>query len=797
MDQIKTNPENGFPSDYLPIRKKQQKQWNLDYVKTFHKKHQKLVDSKNYIKYKELAEGRQSPDYYKKIMGSRKRAGKQDVSWRNLDYAILPILPKFIKILKNNILNEPKEFKIKAIDPYSVNQERKRKNQIISYMVNKEVNQMAQQAGAQVKSPFEQGEAVPSTVSQVDTYIDAYPKNRHVSEMYDELNQAFNVNKWDQISRKGVDNLIKHGFIGTWPYVDSKGYVRIENMRIERVITNSCEENDFSDMTRIGEYVPMTIGQIRQLAAKEIASGEITEKMLAAAASAASNRVYVPAGREFVYEQARTMGMSYVAPYDYEKVTVLRWQCKSTDTIAYVVNNVNGEITLEPRDNPFWLDKKNISDEQYSEFQKSHGLDKSILRTELENIYHGMWVCESDIIFDYGLKTDIQRNLNSLAKAEFDAKLYTIDFDSVVRQLESAVHNAQINWLQYQHQSASSIPDGLAINKRSLTTVQIGGKSGVVLDELDLIDMYAQTGRYIYRDLDGNMKPIDKPFEIIKGTDPSRALHHLEMVFKNIDLIRNILGLNELTDASTPNPDAGKKVSEIAVASSNTALGDFKFAYNYIYEETARSVVRLIPMARKKKNPGYIEALGKESQMYWESNSDKDFLDFSISLNVGWDQEKHQSLVNAATASLKSAGGSLKPQDLYIIQNEQNPEKAFMLLEAKSQEREDEDHNKALQLSQQNAQVQQQSAVVAEQAKQQTLQMTMQFKQMEHQMELQKLSHEAQLKAILIKLEKGLDLSNDERDRFTNLVIAHDKNQAMLEATEISANAKKQQKQSA
>lgn len=792
MEPLKTNTENGFPSDFLPMRKKAQKQWHLDYSRGLNKSHKRLVDSKNFIKFKELSEGRTPVDYYKKIMGSRNRAGKADISWRNLDYAILPILPKFIKILKNNILNEPKEFKIKAIDPYSISQERKRKNQIISYMVNKEVNQMAAQVGAQVNSPFEQGEAMPSNVSQIDTFMDAYPKNRHVSEMYDELNQAFNVNKWDQVSRKVVDNIIKHGFAGTWPYIDSKGYVRIDNMHIERVITNACEENDFSDMTRIGEYVPMTIGQIRQLAAKEIASGEITEKMLAAAAST-SGKVYVPSGRDSVYEQARTFG-SYVAAYDHEKVMVLRWQCKSTDTIAYVINNVNGEITLEPRDNPFWLDKKNISDDQYSEFQKSQGLDKSILRTELENIYHAYHVVDSDIIFAYGLKTDIQRNLNSLAKAEFDAKIYTLDFDSVVRQLESAAHNAQINWLQYQHHSAMSIPDGLAISKRALTTTQIGGKGGVVLDELDLMDMYIQTGRFIYRDLDGNMKPIEHPFQVIKGTDPSRALHHLEMVFKNIDLIRNILGLNELTDASTPNPDAGKKVSEIAVASSNTALGDFKFAYKYLYEETARSVVRLLPMARKKKNPGYIEALGKESQMYSEANSDRDFLDFGITLDVGWDQEKHQSLVGAATASLKSAGGSLRPQDIYIIQNEQNPEKAYMLLESKSKEREDEDHNKALQLSQENAKVQQQSAMVAEQAKQQTLQMQMQFDQMKHEMDKDKLSHEAQLKAFLIKLEKGLEFSNDEKDRFANLVMAHDKNRAMLEATEISASAKKQQK---
>jgi hypothetical protein len=566
-------------------------------------------------------------------------------------------------------------------------------------------------------------------------------------------------------------------------------------MRLDRTITNACEKTDFSDMTRVGEFVPTTIGQIRVMAKEEIAKGEITERDLADIANKASKgKNYKPVSRESIYDTAKGSGYGYEAPYDMEKVNVLRWQAKSTDTIAYIVNNDNGKITLEPRDNPFWLDKKGVTDDQYADFNKQQGLNKKVLRCELENIYQAWWVVDSNVIFGYGLKSDIQRNLNSLAEAEFDAKIFTTDFDSIIRQLETVGHNAQLNWLQFQHHSAMSIPDGIAINKRSLTEITVGGKAGVTLDAIDLLDMYVQTGRYIYKDLDGNNKEIKLPFEVIKGTDPGRALHHLQMVFQNIDLIRAILGLNEVTDASTPNPDLGKAVSEMATNNSNTALGDFHYAYNYIYEETARSVARLVPMARKKKNPGYVEALGTESQNYWDQNQNSDFLDLSIKIDVGWDEDKHNSLRQAAAASLKSAGGTLKPQDFYIIENEKNPQKAYMLLEAKDRQRQKEALNESMALQEQNAKVQQQSAVVAEQAAQQTLQLQAQLKEREHEMELEKMTKEAELKGFLIKLEKGMELSDNEKERFTQLVMSNQKNQTTLMVAQISANAKPKQK---
>jgi hypothetical protein len=785
----------GFPSDMLPMRKKASKDWALQFSKAFQNSNKPLVTSDNYIKWKKLSEGEQPIDQYKKSLGSRQRAGKPDMAWRNLDYTILPILPKFVRILKNKILSQPKDFKISAIDPWSINQERVRKNKIAAYVANQELIQAAQQNGVQVESPFEEGEVTPTNLKEVDLYAEAYPKNKHVVEMYDEIKQAHNVNNWDNIERDLVDEEVKQGFIGTHTYVDSKGVIRVDPARIDRIVTNPCEKRDFSDMTRWGTYIYMTISQLRVAAKNEIAKGEITEKQLAELASK-TGKAYNAMSTDQIYN-ARTFGLNYQCPYDNEKVKILRWQAKSADTIAYVISNKDGRITLEPRDNPFWLDKKGVTDTQYENYQKEQGLNRKVLRTEIENIYEAWYVCDSNIVFNYGLKGDIQRNINSLAEAKFDLNLYTLDFKSIIKDLESVAHSAQLNWLQYLHHSAKSIPDGTAINKRALTEITIGGKAGVVLDSLDLVDQYVQTGNLVYTDKDKNGQQISIPFQQLRGGGNEKALHHLQMVFQSIDLIRNILGLNEATDASTISPDQGKGVSEMMAANTNTALGDFYYAFNYIYEETAKSIVRLVPAARKKRNPGYIEALGMESQLYSEANSDMDFLDFGISVDVGWNEEKKNSLRVAAQSSLKAAGGTLLPQDVYIIENEKNPERAFMILDAKTKQRKQEDEQAALRLQQMNGQIQQQSAQAAEQAKQQTLQLAHQLESEKASFEMQRLVQEYQLKAMLIKLEKGLDMNNEDKERMTQLLLNSQDNLTTLKAANISAQAKDQKKKMA
>lgn len=763
---LKATPvPGGFPSDLIAPDKKG-KMWCLKYMKAFHSEHTTGAGrimrnaAAQYEKWRAYANGRQPIDQYKDMMGIREVDGKRKQSWRNLDWNILPVVPKFKEILINKLLERKKKFKIRAIDMYSVNKERQERNKIMQYMIDqKDLQQWQQQTGVEIQSPIEPGMPVPQNERQLDLYMDIFPKQREALELYDELALCFSVNDWEQIEKEIATDIVEVGIAGTRTYIDSNGYIKIRRVDVSRAICNGVEKPDFSDLIRVGEYVPMTISELRQMAP----AGTFTEKDLAILAAKSSGRAYNYSPSVTTVNNSAIL--SY--PYDHERVNTLWGQWFSADHWAHVSIKRPGEGTkVEKKDNPFWLQKKGYTDGSYTDFWKTQGEDRTIVRNEIRNVYQAVWVVDTDYVFNYGLKTNMPRAAKSLADTKLDYNFYTLNFDSPMRLVEPIADNVQLNWLQFQHHVANSKPDGILISKEAIGTVTIGGKGGLVLEADDLLRLYHEKGSYVYKGMDASGRPLPfKPIEAIKNGMSDAAERHFQMIIQGIGLIRDVLGLNEITSASTPNPDTGKAVAEQAVEASDIALKSMKYAHHRIYENTGKTVAMLVPDARKLgRNPGWIEALGEESQKYWEGNADLTFTDFSLVLEEAFNEDQKKMVMDAATASLKGSGnGFLLPQDIYLIQQEDNPDRAYLLLDAKSRQRQEEEHQRAISLQEQNAQVQLQANSQLEKQKQDTIQMTEQFKDAEMQRTMAIETHKFQLKSIQTKLEAGIAL--DENDK--------------------------------
>jgi hypothetical protein len=164
--------------------------------------------------------------------------------------------------------------------------------------------------------------------------------------------------------------------------------------------------------------------------------------------------------------------------------------------------------------------------------------------------------------------------------------------------------------------------------------------------------------------------------------------------------------------------------------------------------------------------------------------------EFGITLEDGWDEDQRQAIRDAATASLKAQGGVLEPQDLYLIEQEDNPDKAYMLIEAKSRQRKAEQQEQSMALQQQNADVQLDANKQAEMMKQQTLQLEQQAKQADVSTQMELLSHEYQLKMIYLKMEKGLDLTAQEQAAWDSLIQIRAKGNIELDKAKIAAQNK-------
>ena len=204
-------------------------------------------------------------------------------------------------------------------------------------------------------------------------------------------------------------------------------------------------------------------------------------------------------------------------------------------------------------------------------------------------------------------------------------------------------------------------------------------------------------------------------------------------------MIRDITGMNEMTDGSTPDPRTLTTVAKLANEGTNNALTSIVIGEKRILESLANAVIlRLQDVVERGTAQGYIKSLGGNTLKFFKLSPRVALYEFGIFLEDKPTDDQRAMLMQQVQAG--QANGSLDIEDAIIIQNTDNLKVAQQLLAYKIKKRREQAQQEAMQQQQMNAQVQQQSAQAAEQAKQQTLQV------------------EAQVKSQLIQVEKEMDM---------------------------------------
>lgn len=763
---MEINDGYGFPRhDISPTKKN--KKWHLQYSKAFHREFQQgngkslRWAKEQYTEWRQYARGKQSIDQYKTLLGLKKNNGKWNQTWRNIDWSILPIFPRFKTVIKNRLLKLPRYIDIQAIDQTSISLEKQRRCDILNYINNKEFYESTErELGLPSTSPFEPGEHVPENTSEVDIYMKMYPKNKLIMLMRDQLDLTLYNNDWKQIEDQIINDLIEVGVSGTYTWMDVNGAIRINRVIGEHVISNMTTENDFSDIIRVGRYEQITISQLRA----RVPKGTFTEEDYAAIAQSASKNEYnALVGHKFFEENNRF-------PYDHELITILTWECLSADSTAYILTNGKN---LQVRENPDWLGDK--TDKQYEQYYKAKGENRKVIRDSYNNLYGCVWIVDTDYVYNYGKKTNQIRSTNSLRDVESNYTMYTLDYDSLMRQCIPILNNIQINWLQYQHHLAKSKPGGLAIEKRALGSVDLG--NGQKLTSGQVLQMYAETGSYIYvgTDHNGRHYPFE-PIRELRGGISDAAKQHLDFIIIQIDILRSILGLNEVTDSSTPDPKIGKAVSEMLQYGTNNALASIYHGFISIYERTLRKISYLVPDSLRISNSNLRnDQTGEQNNEFIKALQDTPFVEFGIKIEIGVTDEMRNRLTQHINASLKSNGGVLLPEDAFIIENEPNIHRAYLLLSQKRRQREQEIMANEMAKMSRQAQGNTETAVMLEREKQNTLMQELEvYKEKiayETHSKLVQIREKAQWDIIIEKQKQGAALTQKEFEIYQKLLL--------------------------
>lgn len=698
-----------FPSHLTPNEEKG-KNWILQYVKAAWSEYnggdtaQAFFTARDmYHTIKEYALGNQSIDKYKPLVGVDSESNE---TWLNIDWSVLPIIPRFRRMALAKLKKVDYNVVATPIDPQSNEEQNSYIDALKKKVLMREM--LSQMEGVEMPRP---DPADPVDMEEIDMVHSVKYKHKLAMEMEQMLEMILFLNDYEETRKQLKEDLFDYGVGALKDYLDSNGAIKVRRVNPANFIINHCHKRDFSDIEWAGEVLEMTIADLKQSAGDSF-SDEDYETI----AQMVSNKYGNPS---FI---KRFNGRAQVDDY---KIRVLDFE-------FFSFNSLTHEERYDKRGNKIYRQARKIR-----KTNKYH-------RTDYKVVYTAKWIVGSDHIYDYGLQQDMKRDRSNLAECELSYHVFSPDFYNmrgygIMQQIIPLADQIQIAWYKLQNAIAEARPRGIMIEMSALEDIPLGS-GGKQLTPSEVLDLYGSKGVLVYRKVDISGRPTNyRPIEELENGIGRDVMTYYGIIEQNINMVREITGLNAITDGSSPDPRTLTHVAQIATEATNNSLYNIIEGDRHLLESLCQSLcVRIQDAAKYGTLKGYVRGVGKNTIQFIEATKELSNREFGIRLEdkpTDIQKERLQQLVNAYLGQ-----DILDITDAIEIENATNFKMAQQLLAYRTKRRRAEKEAQAMQNQQANAQMQAQAAQAAEQAKQQTLQIDFQVKA-----ELEKLKAELEM----------------------------------------------------
>lgn len=655
-----------------------------------------------------------------------------DLSYLNLNWDIVPIIPKFVDIVVNGMSDRLYAVKAQAQDVMSAEKKNLFQDMVEADMVSKDLLLKAKdQLGINAFN------VDPSELPENDEELSLYMnlKYKPSIEIAEEIaiDTVFEMNDFSTV-RKMVDKdqteigigAVKHNF---YP---GKG-VSVEYVDPANMIWSYTEKPDFSDCYYFGEIKQMHYTELKKIK-PDISDEELLE--IQQSGSAWYNAFPV------IYKYQDDI-------FSKELVTLLYFNYKTDKNFVYKKKNLeNGGSRVIRKDDSF-------NPEDNEMFQK--------VEVNKEVWYEGVIVAGTNIILNWEMCKNMVRPKSASNKATpnyvlFAPRMYKGQIDSLVKRMIPFADQIQLIHLKLQQVQARIVPDGVFIDADGLNEVDLG--TGAAYNPEDALKLYFQTGSVIGRSYtgDGEFNNARVPIQELNSNSGQSKIAALIGSYNHyLSMIRDVTGLNEARDGSMPNPDALVGVQKLAALNSNTATRHVMEASLSIVRRLAECVsiriadiLNYAPFADQ-----FAMQIGKYNMRILNDVKDLYLYDFGIFIELDPDMDEKEMLERNIQIALQRDAIDL--EDAIDIRNVKNIKVANELLKVKRKrkllaQQQREDQVSQMQANN-NAMSQQAAADAAIQKVQAEAQVKSQVKQTEIELEMQKLQLEVELKKQLMEIE--------------------------------------------
>jgi|TARA_R110000824_G_scaffold67321_4_gene174272 hypothetical protein len=701
------------------------------------------------------ARGEQSIAKYKNEMSV-----DGDLSYLNLDWTPVPIIPKFVDIVVNGMSD--RLFTVKTYAQDAMSSEKRGKFQEMI-----ETNVIAAPLFKQIEKDFNVDvfQVDPATLPESDLEMELYMQMNYkpAVEIANEtaINTLLDENHYDQIrTRCDMDlmtigiSICKHDFrLGDG--------INVEYVDPANVVYSYTEDPYFKDCFYWGEIKTIPIGEVIKI------NPDLTNEDLEE----------ISKYSQAWYQYYNVSEMYENSMFHRDTCTLLYFNYKSTNSFVYKKKQTaEGNYKTVEKDDEFNPPPEMMEDGKFERVEK-----------RIDVWYEGVMVMGTNILIKWEMAKNMVRpqSASQYAMPNYVAtapRMYKGNIESLVRRMIPFADLIQMTHLKLQQVISKVVPDGVFIDADGMNDVDLG--TGNAYSPEDALRLYFQTGSVVGRSYtqDGEYNQARVPITQLTSSSGGQKMQMLIGNYNHyLNMIRQVTGLNEARDGSTPDAYSLVGVQKLAALNSNTATRHILESSLFLTKTLAEALsIRTADVLEYSDFADeFAMQIGKYNVGMLDDIKNLYIYDFGIFIEMSPDEEEKAMLEQNIQMALSKGGIDL--EDAIDIREIRNIKMANQLLKVKrkqKQKQEQQQQAEQMQMQQQNNMQAQQAEAQIQMAKiQAETQSKMQVAQATIGFEIEKLKNEAALKEQLMMTEFqfAIQLRGGEEQALNNREQAREK----------------------
>ena len=678
----------------------------------------------NFHRLRLYARGEQSIQKYKDELSIN-----GDLSYLNLDWKPVPVIPKFVDILVNGLSQRHYEISAYAQDPESNKKRTQYALDILTDIYAAQYIETVKNSIGIDLSKAPKNKDIPKDPKDLEVHMQLdYKQSVEVAEE-EAINFVLDNNKYDLIRRRVNYDLCVLGIGATKTTFNRSEGVKIDYVDPACLVYSYTDDPNFEDIYYVGEVKSLSIPELKK-----------------------QFPYLTPSDMEEIqkYPGNQNYTRNWNGRYDDQTVQVLFFEYKTYTNQVFKI-----------KETPQGLEKALEKQDTFVDAPEGENFKKAY--RSIEVLYSGAKILGFEKMLQWGEATNVTRPQADTCKVKMNynicaPRMYKGRIDSLVNRITTFADMIKITHLKLQQVMSRVVPDGVYVDMDGLTEVDLG--NGTNYNPAEALNMYFQTGSIVGRSFtqDGTGNPGKVPIQEIATSNGMSKIQSLIQTYQYyLQMIRDVTGLNEAKDGSNPDKYALVGLQKLAAANSNTATRHVLQASLYLTLRTCENVSLRIADALQFPTTysSLVNSLSNYNAKTLQELSKINLHDFGIFLQLEPDEEERQLLEQNIQMALKS--NQIYLENAIEIREIKNLKLANRMLkkfrENKQQVEQAAQQQNIKAQSEAQAQTAEKTALAETQKQQVLTEQKMQLEQAKSQFEIQRMEMEAQIKKQLMEQE--------------------------------------------